>query len=102
MGFFTDLHHLSDWALLALRLGVGVPFLVHGIQKSAMGKIQPSAQLPAGMLAVLRLLSILEPLGAVAVLVRFLTQPPAAALAIIMLGPIRLQPVQRHRTFTGD
>ena len=102
MGFFTNLHHLSDWALLALRLGVGVPFLVHGIQKSAMWKMQPSAQLPAGMLSVLRLLSIVEPLGAVAVLVGFLTQPAAAGLAIIMLGAIRLKAVQMHRTFTGD
>ncbi|HYS19466.1 MAG TPA: hypothetical protein VEO73_00115, partial [Gemmatimonadales bacterium] len=67
MGFFTELRHMGDWALLALRLGVGVPFLVHGIQKSAMWKMQPSAQLPAGMLSVLRLLSIVEPLGAVAV-----------------------------------
>jgi putative oxidoreductase len=102
MGFFTALHHLSDWALLALRLGVGVTFLVHGIQKSAMWKMQPSAQLPAGMLSILRLLSIVEPLGATAVLVGFLTQAAAAGLAIIMLGAIRLKAVQMHRHFTGD
>jgi putative oxidoreductase len=102
MGFFTGLQHLSDWALLALRLGVGVTFLVHGIQKSAMWKMQPSAQLPAGMLSVLRLLSIVEPLGGVGVLVGFLTQAAAAGLAIIMLGAIRLKAVQMHRRFTGD
>ena len=102
MGFFTGLHHLSDWALVALRLGVGASFLAHGIQKSAMWKMQPSAQMPAGMLSILRLLSIVEPLGAVAVLVGFLTQPAAAGLAIIMLGAIRLKAVQMHRGFTGD
>jgi putative oxidoreductase len=102
MGFFTGLHHLSDWALFALRLGVGASFLAHGIQKSAMWKMQPSAQMPAGMLSILRLLSIVEPLGAVAVLVGFLTQPAAAGLAIIMLGAIRLKAVQMHRGFTGD
>src|SRR5712692_10882521 len=102
MGYFTDLHHLSDWALLALRLGVGVTFLVHGIQKSAMWKMQPSAQLPAGMLSILRFLSIVEPLGAAGVLVGFLTQAAAAGLAIIMLGAIRLKAVQMHRTFIGD
>jgi len=102
MGFFTGLQHLSDWALLALRLGVGVTFLVHGIQKSAMWKMQPSAQLPAGMLSVLRLLSIVEPLGGVGVLVGFLTQAAAAGLAIIMLGAIRLKALQMHRRFTGD
>jgi putative oxidoreductase len=102
MGFFTGLHHLSDWALVALRLGVGASFLAHGIQKSAMWKMQPSAQLPAGMLSILRFLSIVEPLGAVGVLVGFLTQPAAAGLAIIMLGAIRLKAVQMHRGFTGD
>jgi putative oxidoreductase len=102
MGFFTGLHHLSDWALFALRLGVGASFLAHGIQKSAMWKMQPSAQMPAGMLSILRLLSIVEPLGAVGVLVGFLTQPAAAGLAIIMLGAIRLKAVQMHRGFTGD
>jgi len=102
MGFFTGLHHLSDWALVALRLGVGASFLAHGIQKSAMWKMQPSAQMPAGMLSILRLLSIVEPLGAVAVLVGFLTQPAAAGFAIIMLGAIRLKAVQMHRGFTGD
>ena len=102
MGFFTGLHHLSDWALFALRLGVGASFLAHGLQKLAMWKMQPSAQMPAGMLSILRLLSIVEPLGAVAVLVGFLTQPAAAGFAIIMLGAIRLKAVQMHRGFTGD
>ncbi len=92
----------GDWALLTLRLGVGVIFLVHGIQKWAMWKMQPSSQLPAGMLSLLRFLSIVEPLGGVGVLVGFLTQPAAAGLAIIMLGAIRLKAVQMHRTFTGD
>jgi putative oxidoreductase len=102
MGFFTGLQHLSDWALVALRVGVGASFLTHGIQKWAMWKMQPSAQLPAGMLSILRLLSIVEPLGAVAVLAGFLTQPAAAGLVIIMLGAIRLKAVQMHRGFTGD
>jgi|SRR5438128_1005814 len=102
MGFFMDLHRLSDWGLLALRLGVGVVFLVHGIQKSAMWKMQPSAQLPAGMLSLLRFLSIVEPLGGLGVLVGFLTQAAAAGFAIIMVGAIRLKAIQMHRRFTGD
>ena len=102
MGFFTDLQRLSDWALLALRLGVGVVFLVHGTQKWAMWKMQPSTQLPAGMLSVLRFLSIVEPLGGLGVVFGFLTQPAAAGLAIIMIGAIRLKAVQMHKRFTGD
>ncbi len=67
-----------------------------------MWKMQPSSQLPAGMLSLLRFLSIVEPLGGVGVLVGFLTQPAAAGLAIIMLGAIRLKAIQMHRRFTGD
>src|SRR2546425_10049554 len=92
----------NDGALLALRLGVGVIFLVHGIQKWAMWKMQPSAQLPAGVLSVLRFLSIVEPLGGLGVLVGFLTPPAAAGFAIIMIGAIRLQGMQMHRRVTGD
>lgn len=91
-----------DWALVALRVGLGVIFLVHGTQKWAMWKMQPSAQLPPGLLSILRLLSIVEPLGGVAVLVGFLTQPAAAGLAVIMLGAIRFKAVQMRKGFTGD
>lgn len=45
----SSLHQFSDWGLLALRIGVGSVFLVHGIQKRAMWAMQPSAQLPAGL-----------------------------------------------------
>ena len=102
MEFLALLHRLSDWGVLALRLGVGVTFLVHGIQKSAMWKVQPSAQLPATLLSIIRLLSIVEPLGGVAVLTGFLTQPAALGFAIIMLGAINLKARQMHKPFTGD
>lgn len=102
MGFFANLHQLSDWALLVLRVGVGAIFLVHGTQKWAMWKLQPSAQLPASMLSLLKFLSIVEPLGGLAVLAGFLTQPAAAGLAIIMLGAIRLKIIQMHKGFSGE
>lgn len=102
MEFFAVLQPLRDWGILALRLGVGVTFLVHGAQKWAMWTMQPSAQLPASMLSIIRLLSIAEPLGGVAVLAGFLTQPAALGFAIIMLGAINLKARQMHRTFTGD
>lgn len=102
MGFFADLHQLSDWALVVLRLGVAVIFAVHGIQKLAMWKMQPSAQMPASMLSTLRLLSVVEPLGAVALLIGFLTQPAALGFAIIMVGAIQLKAGRMHRGFAGD
>jgi putative oxidoreductase len=102
MQVFAPLHTLTDWGLLVLRVGLGVTFLVHGIQKRAMWKMQPSAQMPAGLLSILRLLSIAEPLGGVAAITGFLTQLAAAGFVIIMLGAINLKARQLHKGFTGD
>ena len=102
MGFFAHLHQLSDWALVALRLGVGAIFLVHGTQKRAMWKMQPSAQMPASLLSLLKALSIAEPLGALAVLTGLLTQLAAAGFCLVMLSAIRLKVARMHKGFSGD
>jgi len=102
MRFLVQLHQLNDWALLALRLGLGVVFLVHGSQKWGTWRAQPSAHLPARMLSILRFLSVAEPLGGMAVLIGLLTQPAALGLALVMLGAIRLKAGQMHRIFTGE
>jgi len=102
MGFFAQLHQLSDFVLLALRVGLGIIFLVHGTQKRKLWKVQPSERMPAGFLRTLRFLSIAEPAGGLGVLVGFLTQPAALGLALVMLGAIRFQVVQAHKKFTGE
>jgi putative oxidoreductase len=102
MQFLANLHQLGDVGLLALRIGVGVIFLVHGIQKLAMWKMQPSAQMPAGMLSVMKSLSIVETLGGLAVLIGFLTQFVAVGLGIIMIGAIQLKVSQMHKKFSGE
>jgi len=102
MRFFANLHQLSDWGLLTLRVGVGMSFWVHGTAKRAMWKMAPSPQMPAGLLSTLRLLSIVEPLGAVAAFAGFLMQTAAAGFVIIMLGAIQLKAVQMHRKFGVD
>jgi putative oxidoreductase len=102
MGMLSTLHQCSDWGLLALRLGVGIVFLVHGSQKRAMWKVQPSAQMPAGVLSLLRVLSIAEPLGGLATLVGLLTQAAAGGFILVMLGAIRLKVTQMHKGFTGE
>jgi len=102
METLASLHHLSDWALLVLRLGLAVIFLVHGTQKMAMWKMQPSAQLPAGMLSLLRTLSIAETLSGLAMIAGLLTQVAAAGQAVVMLGAIRLKAGTMHRRFSGD
>lgn len=91
MQFFAYLHSLADVGLLGLRFAVGAVFLVHGLQKRAMWKMQPSEQLKKPMIAILRLLSVCEPLGAIAMFTGFLTQLAALGLGIIMLGAMNLK-----------
>jgi putative oxidoreductase len=91
-----------DVALLALRIGLGTIFLVHGTQKRKLWKAQPSERMPAGFLRTLRLLSIAEPAGGLGVLVGFLTRPAAVGLALVMLGAIRFLVTQARRKFTGE
>lgn len=102
MEFLANLHQLSDVGLLALRIAVGAIFLVHGTQKWAMWKMQPSAQMPAGMLSMMKFLSIVESLGGLAVLVGFLTQFAAVGLGIIMIGATQFKISQMHKRFSGE
>ena len=102
MRSLASLHNLSDWALLVLRLGLGIVFLVHGIQKQAMWKMQPSAQMPAGLLTILKVLSIAEPLSGLAMIGGLLTQVAAAGQAVVMLSAIRLKAGVMKKGFTGD
>jgi putative oxidoreductase len=102
MQVFARLHELSDVALLLLRVSLGTIFVVHGLGKRRLWKVQPSAQMPAGFLKTLRFLSIAEPAGGLAVLVGFLTQPAALGLALIMLGALRFLITRAQRTFTTE
>jgi len=92
VGFFVSLHYLSDVALLILRLALGAVFLVHGLPKRGLWSAQPSAQMPAGMLTRLRILSIAEGAGG-------LTQLAALGLVIVMLGAITFLITKAHRKF---
>ncbi|HEV8265458.1 MAG TPA: DoxX family protein, partial [Gemmatimonadales bacterium] len=83
-------------------IGIGTIFLVHGTAKRRLWKMQPSPQMPAGFLRTLRLLSIAEPAGGLAVLTGFLTQPAALGLALVMLGALRFLMTKVHRPFTTE
>ena len=102
MQLFLSLRQWGDLALFILRLGVGVVFFVHGRQKWPMWKAQLSATMPPGMLNIMRILSVAETLGALAVLTGFLTQLAALGLAIVMVGAINLKVNRLHKSFTGD
>src|SRR6266566_2128384 len=100
MAFFASLHHFNDVALLVL--GIGAVFLSHGLGKRRLWSMQPSQQMPAGMLRNLRILSIAEPAGGLGLLVGFLTQLAALGLVIVMLGALQFLITKVHRKFTGD
>jgi|SRR5712671_966377 len=102
MSFFFSLHQFADVALLALRIALGIIFLVHGTHKRKFWSMQPSPQLPAGTLNTLRLLSIAEPAGGLGVLFGLLTQLAALGLALVMLGALNFLITKVHRKFTGD
>ncbi len=99
MGFFVSLHQFSDFALLILRLALGTVFLFHGLPKRGLWSAQPSAQMQAGMLTRLRILSIAEPAGALGLIFGFLTQLAGLGLVIVMLGAITFLTTKVHRKF---
>lgn len=98
----VDLHAWSDVALLLLRIGLAGVFLTHGLQKWALWNVQPSERMPAGQLRTLRLLSIAEPAGAIAVVIGLLTQLAALGFVLVMLGAIRLKATQMRKGFSGE
>lgn len=91
MAFLSGLTRFNNFGLLILRLAVGTIFLVHGLMKWSMWSMQPSEQIPASMLTIAKILSIAEPLGAVAIILGFLTPFAAIGLSIVMIGAINLK-----------
>jgi putative oxidoreductase len=78
---------LQDTALLAVRFAVAAIFFVAAYAKFPLWTAVPEG-ISATMANLMLFLSIVEPLGALAVLLGFLTRWAAAGLAIIMVGAI--------------
>lgn len=76
-----SLQRYGDWALLALRLAIGVIFLYHGLMKWQMED-------PSMLFTILK---IVEPLGGAALILGVLSQWAALGLGIIMLGAIYMK-----------
>lgn len=95
-----NLHEYSYIGLFILRVAVASSFLVHGLQKRAMWKMKASEEMPTPMLGIMRLLSIVEPLGALALIAGFLTQIVTAGFAVIMLGAIFFKAVQMKKKYS--
>ena len=98
----VDQSQLIQVSLLVLRIGVGVVFLVHGNAKRKFWKMQPSEQLPAQLLTILKMLAIAEPLAALAVILGVFTRLASVGLCIVMLGAIRMKGLQMHKKLNDD
>jgi putative oxidoreductase len=78
---------VQDTALLVLRLVVAAIFLYAGSAKWPFWSAPPEGMSPL-LLNIMKFLSIVEPLGSVALVLGFLTRWAAAGLGIIMVGAI--------------
>jgi putative oxidoreductase len=85
----------QDAALLVLRLVVAAVFLYAGSAKWPFWSTPPEG-MSSLLLNVMKFLSIVEPLGSVALVLGFLTRWAAAGLAIIMVGAIFFARLTMH------
>ncbi len=88
MGFFVAIQQAGDAGLLFLRVTIGAIFWVHGRMKKGTWQLTPSDQVPAPMLTILRILSVAEPLGAVAIALGLFAQLTALCFCLVMVGAI--------------
>lgn len=88
----------QDTALLLLRVMIAVLF-VHAAYPKLMFWSGTPEGISAGLAAIMKVLSIVEPLGAAAVLIGFLTRWAASGLAIILLGAIYVSQFIMHIGF---
>lgn len=89
---------LQDAALVLLRLIVAAIFLNAGYGKLFFWSAPPEGT-PAGMVYLMQFLSIVEPLGAVALIAGFLTRWAALGLAITMVGAAVFVRIAMHSAF---
>ena len=88
----------QDAALLLLRLIVAAIFLYAGYAKLGMWSTAPEG-MPTGMVRLTQFLSIVEPLGGIALVAGFLTRWAAAGLGIIMIGAVFFVKFTMHASF---
>ncbi len=83
----NSLERYRDWGMLMLRVVVGIIFIYHGTQKWGFWQTVPQG-MPPSISLLMKLLSIVEPVGGLALMAGVLTRWAALGLAIIMAGAI--------------
>jgi putative oxidoreductase len=95
---FEGLAEFGEWGLLALRVAVGVIFIVHGLPKITGGRGMAAAmgggEAKPIMIGMFTTQGIVEAGGGVLMILGVLTQLVALAFAIIMIGAIILKITQ--------
>jgi uncharacterized membrane protein YphA (DoxX/SURF4 family) len=79
----------KDLGRLVLRLGVAAVFIVYGSNK--WGLWSNPGEMTGGMLALMKALSIIEPLAGVLMVIGLFTRYAALAFAIIMVGAMYMK-----------
>lgn len=88
----------KDGVLLIMRLIIAAVFLFAAYAKLSFWSTVPFDTSPM-MVNLIKLLSIVEPLGALALIVGFLTRWAAGGLAIIMVGAILVLSITAQTAF---
>lgn len=101
---FPDLVDYTEWGLLALRVVMGVIFVVHGWPKitGARGMAEMMAGGSGAAVAVFTLQGIVETLGGIFLAIGFLTQIVAILFGLIMIAAIGLKMVQMKTGFSAQ
>jgi putative oxidoreductase len=95
-----------EWGLLALRIAVGVIFIVHGWPKitgaRGMAAAMGGGEAKPVMVGMFTIQGLVEAVGGVLLILGVLTQLVAVAFAIIMIGAIVLKNTQWKTGFMSQ
>jgi putative oxidoreductase len=95
-----------EWGLLALRIAVGVIFIVHGWPKitgaRGMAAAMGGGEAKPVMVGMFTIQGLVEAVGGVLLILGVLTQLVAVAFAIIMIGAIVLKITQWKTGFMSQ
>jgi putative oxidoreductase len=90
-----ELADQSEWGLLALRIAVGVVFIVHGWPKitgaRGMAAMMAGGEAKPVLVAIFTVQGIVEAGGGILLILGVLTQLVAVAFMVIMIGAIVLK-----------
>jgi putative oxidoreductase len=98
MKILNGIQGMNSVGLLFLRLVLGSIFIVHGSMKWGMWS-NPPAQMSDSMIIIMKILSISEPLGGLALIIGFLTIFAAIGLNISMIGALIMKLTMMHTPF---